>query len=55
MDIVEQQSTAEVKRNTAEVVSSEGFLELPENLIVELTSWDDLTISEFDLYQAVKK
>ena len=53
-EIVEKQSIAEMKR-TSKIVISEGFLELPKDMLVELTSWNDLTISEVDLYQAVKK
>ena len=52
-EIVEKQSIVEMKR-TSKLVISEGFLELPKDMIVELTSWNDLTISEVDLYQAVK-
>ena len=53
--IVEKQSIAEIKRNTAKVVSSEGFSELPQDMILELTNWNDLSINEFDLYLAIKK
>ena len=55
VEIVEQQSIAEIKRNTAKAVLSESFLELPQDLLLELTSWSDLTIPEVDLYLAVKK
>ena len=54
-DIVEQQCIAEIKRNTGKVVLSDGFLNLPEDLILELTSWNGLRVSEVDLYQAIKK
>ena len=52
-EIVEKQSIVEIKR-TLNVFSSEGFLELPKDMLVELTSWNDLAISEGGLYQAVK-
>ena len=54
-DIVEKQCVAEIKRNTFNVVFSEGFLELTEDMIMELTSWNDLTIAEVNLYKGMKK
>ena len=55
VEIVQKQSIAETKRNGSRVVMSNDFLKLPEEMILELTSWDDFNISEVDLYQAVKK
>ena len=54
-DIVAEQCVAEIKRNTMAVVSTKGFLSMSQDQILELTSWQRLTINEFDLFQAVKK
>ena len=54
-DVVAEQCVSEIKRNTAKVVLTEGFLNMSQDQLLELTSWQNLTIKEFDLFQAVKK
>ena len=54
-DIVAEQCVAEIKRSTTKAVLSEDFLNVSQEQLVELTSWQNLTIEEFDLFQAVKK
>ena len=50
-----EQCVAEIKRSTTKVVLSEDFLDISQEQLLELTSWENLTIKEFDLFQAVKK
>ena len=54
-DVVADQCVTEIKRNTTKVVLTEGFLNMSQDQLLELTSWQNLTINEFDLFQAVKK
>ena len=54
-DIVAEQCSGEIKRNTTKAVLTEDFLNLVQDEMLELTSWQNLTIDESDLFQAVKK
>ena len=54
-DVVAEQCVAEIKRNTTRAVLAEGFLDMSHDQLLELTSWQKLTINEFGLFQAVKK
>ena len=54
-DMVAEQCVAEIKRSTTKVVLSGDFLDISQEQLLALTSWENLTIKEFDLFQAVKK
>ena len=50
-----EQCVAEIRRNAAKAVLSEAFLDVLQDRLLELTSWEKLNINEFDLFHAVKK
>ena len=54
-DIVIEQCAAEIKRNTAKAILTKDFLNMSQDQMLELTNWQNLTIDEFELFQAVKK
>ena len=54
-DIVAEQCVAEIKRSTTKVVLSEDFLNICQEQLLKLTSWENLTMKEYDLFQAIKK
>ena len=54
-DIVAEQCVAEIKRSTTKVVLSEDFLNICQEQLLKLTSWQNLTMKEYDLFQAIKK
>ena len=49
------QCAAEIKRNTSKAVLSDGFLDVSQDQVLEITGWQKLTTKEFDLYDAVKR
>ena len=54
-DIVIEQCGAEIKRNTAKAILTKDFLNMSQDQMLELTNWQNLTINEYELFQAVKK